>query len=70
MSKLWVVELYYKDKTWSIASVSEDIQFADSNFYEAHKLKQAIQQYLSECHVWWTYPKHFRVRKYVPEEEK
>lgn len=61
--RVWVVERYYRNGVWTRSQVPE-LDSCNSNYYRAHDLKRAHQQYASRWSTWWT-KNHFRVCEYA-----
>lgn len=64
MKRLWVIEAQFTSGTWGICSFA-GMEYVDTNFYTAHKLKRKLQIYLQKhgCKHWQK--NRFRVKEYI-----
>lgn len=68
MKKLWVVEAQFKGGGWDVANFTGD-EYVSTNYYQAHRMKRAIQNYAYKYgSKHWTKNK-FRVKEYIPVEK-
>ena len=66
--KLWIVEARMGEGRWLACSWSYVVRMGSSNYYEAHKYKREIYNYLHKHFPAYWRKKYFRVREYIPKE--
>jgi len=69
MKKVWIIEATFSDGSIDICDFSEK-PFAYTNFYEAHRMKREIQEYLFRTgSEHWT-KKTIKVKEYTQRLKK